>query len=95
MQWGVTTLGEKSVSKYYELTQANPHLVNDHPNLVMFPTIHHTNVSGEVEVPVCLINLDGSPVKIKDTRTIGLMKEEKIEEGTVTTQTAYSNPFVK
>ena len=87
---GVTTLGEKSVSKYYELTP-NPHLVNDHPNLVMFPMMHHTNISGEVEVPVCLINLDGSPAKIKNTRTIGLMKEEKIEKGMVTTQTAYES----
>ena len=87
---GTTTLGEKNMSKYYELTP-NPHMVNDHPNLVMFPMLHHATVNGEIEVPVCLINLEGSPVKIKDKRIIGLMKEEKVGEERITTETAYES----
>ena len=87
---GTTTLGEKNMSKYYELTP-NPHMVNDHPNLIMFPMLHHTTVNGEIEVPVCLINLEGSPVKIKDKRIIGLMREEKVGEERITTETAYES----
>ena len=66
-------------------------MVNDHPNLVMFPMIHHTTINGEVEVPVCLINLEGSPVKIKDRRIIGHMKEEKVGEERITTETAHES----
>ena len=70
---GTTTLTPKHRKRYYELTP-NPHLKNEYPNLIMYPMIHHPDVCGEVEVPVCMVNLDQNPIKLIESKTIGLMK---------------------
>ena len=49
--------------------------------------IHHPDVCGEVEVPVCMINLDQNPIKLIESKTIGLMKEEDVTGKEVTTET--------
>ena len=87
---GVTTLTNKHKERYYEITP-NPHLASEHPTLVMYPMLHHPNVCGEVKVPVCMINLATDPIRIKESRIIGLMKEEDVTEKEVTTGTAHES----
>ena len=50
--------------------------------------LHHTNVCGETDVPVCIVNLGMDPIRVRETRTIGLMKEEDMSGKEVTTETA-------
>ena len=84
---GTTTLGHKNRLKYYEI-MPNPHLESEFLNLVMLPMLHHTNVCGETDVPVCIVNLGMDPIRVRETRTIGLMKEENMSGKEVTTDTA-------
>ena len=49
--------------------------------------LHYLNVHGEVEVPICLINLDTEVTKVREGKTIALMKEEEINNWEITTET--------
>ena len=89
---GTTTLGPKNKSKYCESTP-NPHLMSEFPNLVMLPMLHHTNISGETDVPVCVINLGMDPIKVREARIVGLMKEEDMSGKEITTETNQETVF--
>ena len=82
---GTTTLGPKNKSKYYEIT-SNLHLMSEFPNLVMLLMLHHTNISGETDVPVCVINLGMDPIRVREARIVGLMKEEDMSGKEITTE---------
>ena len=89
---GTTTLGPKNKLKYYEITP-DPHLMSEFPNLVMLLMLHHTNISGETDVPVCIINLGMDPIKVREARIVGLMKEEDMSRKEVTTETNQETVF--
>ena len=83
---GTTAFGLKNKSKYYEITP-NPHLMSEFPNLVMLPMFHHTNICGETDVPVCVINLGMDSIRVREARIVGLMKEEDMSGKEITTET--------
>ena len=89
---GTTTFGLKNKSKYYKITP-NPHLTSEFPNLVMLPMLHHTNICGETDVPVCVVNLGMDSIRIREARTVGLMKEEDMSGKEVTTETNQETVF--
>ena len=69
------------------------HLMSEFPNLIMFPMLHHTNVCGETDIPVCVINLGMDPIRIREARTVGLMREEDMNVKEVTTETNQGTIF--
>ena len=71
----------------------NPHLMSEFPNLVMLPMLHHTNIYGETDVPVCVINLGMDPIRVRESRIVGLMKEEDMSGKEVTTETNQETVF--
>ena len=89
---GTTTLGQKNKWKYYEITP-NRHLMSEFPNLVMLPMLHHTNISGETDRPVYVINLGMDPIKVTEARIVGLMKEEDMSGKEITTETNQETVF--
>ena len=89
---GTTTFGLKNKSKYYKITPS-PHLTSEFPNLVMLPMLHHTNICEETDVPVCVVNLGMDSIRIREARTVGLMKEEDMSGKEVTTETNQETVF--
>ena len=66
-----------------------PTLRKEYPHLVMYPILHQTNMSGDVKVPLCIINFGDEDVYLYPEKKVGILQEEKVTQHDLQTETAY------
>ena len=74
---GRTKLKKYHQHKFYEI-HPNPTLKKEYVHLVMYPILHQANMSGEIKVPVCIINFGDEEAHLYSERKAGILHEEKV-----------------
>ena len=85
---GRTKLKKYHQHKFYEM-QPNPTLKKEYPHLVMYPILHQANMSGDIKVPICIINFGDEEAQIYPEKKVGILQEEKVTQQDLQTETAY------
>ena len=85
---GRTKLKKYHQHKYYEM-YPNPTLRKEYPLLVMYPILHQTNMSGDIKVPICIINFGDEDAYLHPEKKVGILQEEKVTQQDLQTATAY------
>ena len=85
---GRTKLKEYHQHKFYEMNP-DPAMEKEYPHLIMYPILHQTNMCGNMEVPICVINFGDEEVHLYPEKRIGILQEEKLTQQDLQTDTAY------
>ena len=85
---GSTKLKKYHQHKFYEI-HPNLTLRKEYPHLVMYPILHQTNMSGDIKVPVCIINFGDEEAHLYPGKTVRIEHEEKVTSQDLQTETAY------
>ena len=61
----------------------------EYSHLIMYPIVHQTKMSGNMKVPICLINFGDEEVYLYQERRMGVLQEKKLTPQDLQTDMAY------